>query len=161
MLAYILKRLAYAAPIALAVTVVCFLLVHIAPGNVSSVAPLSVIEGLLAGNINFLKTSSDATLFPQLLLKALVDHDPSGELAPFIYAARISSRESDKLRQLFACADGIAAWGGEAAIAAVREMAPGGCRVVDWGHKISFAYLAAESDGSFGSEAKDVVPPKE
>ena len=120
------------------------LLVHIAPGNVSSVAPLSVIEGLLAGNINFLKTSSDATLFPQLLLKALVDHDPSGELAPFIYAARISSRESDKLRQLFACADGIAAWGGEAAIAAVREMAPGGCRVVDWGHKISFAYLAAE-----------------
>ena len=24
-----------------------------------------------------------------------------------------------------------------------------------------FAYLAAESEGSFGSEAKDVVPPKE
>ena len=24
-----------------------------------------------------------------------------------------------------------------------------------------FAYLAAESEGSFGSEARDVVPPKE
>lgn len=53
MLAYILKRLAYAAPIALAVTVVCFLLVHIAPGDPLNAiapadAPAEVIEALKA-----------------------------------------------------------------------------------------------------------------
>ncbi|MGD9787887.1 MAG: acyl-CoA reductase [Sulfuricellaceae bacterium] len=135
------------------------LLVHVAPGNVSSVAPLSVVEGLLAGNINFLKTSTNATLFPQRLLAALLDHDPGGELAPFVYAARLSSREPEKLRQLFAAADGISAWGGETAIAAVRSMAPPGVRVVEWGHKISFAYLAAEKlhdEASLAAVARDV-----
>ncbi|MFT0893034.1 acyl-CoA reductase [Pseudochelatococcus sp. G4_1912] len=119
-------------------------LVHVAPGNVSSVAPLSVIEGMLSGNINFLKTSSGGSAFAQHLLATLVERDPSGALAPFVYAAEISSRETDRLRNLFSLADGIAAWGGEAAIAAVRDMAPQGCRVIDWGHKISFAYLAKE-----------------
>lgn len=53
MFAYILKRLAYAAPIALAVTVVCFLLVHIAPGDPLNAiapadAPAEVVEALRA-----------------------------------------------------------------------------------------------------------------
>lgn len=53
MLGYILKRLAYAAPIALAVTLVCFLLVHIAPGDPLNAvapadAPAEVIEALKA-----------------------------------------------------------------------------------------------------------------
>lgn len=40
MFAYLLKRLLYALPIALSVTLVCFLLVHIAPGDpLSAVAP--------------------------------------------------------------------------------------------------------------------------
>jgi phenylacetate-coenzyme A ligase PaaK-like adenylate-forming protein len=135
------------------------LLVHVAPGNVAAVAPLSVIEGLLAGNVNFLKTSGDATLFPQRLLAALLEHDPGGELAPFVYAARLSSRDADTLRTLFAAADGISAWGGEEAIAAVRGMAPAGCRVVEWGHKISVAYLAAEKladDASLAAVAREV-----
>ncbi len=40
MLSYLLKRLVYALPIALSVTLVCFLLVHIAPGDpLNAVAP--------------------------------------------------------------------------------------------------------------------------
>lgn len=134
-------------------------LVHVAPGNVSSVAPLSVIEGLLSGNINFLKTSSGGSAFAQHLLAALVERDTSGDLAPFIYVAEISSQETRRLRTLFSLADGIAAWGGEAAIAAVRDMAPQGCRVIDWGHKISFAYLAKEKlddEQSLQALARDV-----
>lgn len=135
------------------------LLVHVAPGNVSSVAPLSVIEGLLAGNINFLKCSSGATQFAPQLLAALIAQDPTGSLAPFIYSAQIPSRDTERLRALFSLADGIAAWGGEAAVAAVRDMAPAGCRVVDWGHKISFACLTAEmrdDADSLAAIARDV-----
>lgn len=53
MLSYLLKRLVYAAPIAVAVTVMCFLLVHIAPGDPLNAiapadAPVEVIEALKA-----------------------------------------------------------------------------------------------------------------
>lgn len=120
------------------------LLVHVAPGNVPTVAPLSVIEGLLAGNLNVLKASSHVPPFAQQLLAALVALDDSGALAPFISVVAVPSREIDRLRPLFALADGIAVWGGESAVAAIADLAPAGCRVVDWGHKISFAYLAAE-----------------
>ncbi len=120
------------------------LLVHIAPGNVPTVAPLSVIEGLLAGNLNILKSSSHVPPFAQQLLAALLACDASGTLAPFISVVAVPSRDIARLQPMFALADGIAAWGGEAAIAAIGNLAPAGCRVVDWGHKISFAYLAAE-----------------
>lgn len=51
MIAYMLKRALYAVPIALSVTLICFLLVHIAPGDpLSAVAPVDapteVIEAL-------------------------------------------------------------------------------------------------------------------
>lgn len=51
MIAYMLKRAIYAVPIALSVTLICFLLVHIAPGDpLSAVAPVDapteVIEAL-------------------------------------------------------------------------------------------------------------------
>ena len=120
------------------------LLVHVAPGNVPTVAPLSVIEGLLAGNLHILKTSGGVPPFAQQLLSALIELDADRVLAPFISVVSLSSRDTARLRALFALADGIAAWGGEAAIAAISDLAPDGCRVIDWGHKISFAYLSAE-----------------
>ncbi len=53
MLGYLLKRLTYTVPITLAVTVVCFLLVHIAPGDPLNAvapadAPAEVVEALKA-----------------------------------------------------------------------------------------------------------------
>ena len=53
-------------------------LVHVAPSNAASVAPLSVLEGLLSGNVNILKTSGSEGLFPPLFLKALFDCDLTG-----------------------------------------------------------------------------------
>ncbi|MEA1918917.1 MAG: acyl-CoA reductase, partial [Campylobacterota bacterium] len=41
-------------------------------------------------------------------------------------------------------ADVVSAWGSEEAIKSVRSMTPQGVRVVEWGHKISFAYFAKE-----------------
>jgi phenylacetate-coenzyme A ligase PaaK-like adenylate-forming protein len=119
------------------------LLVHVAPSNAPTAAPLSVIEGLLSGNVNFLKTSGSESWFPQLFLDGLARWDASGTLGRFIVAARIPSRRKDWLERIFAAADGIAAWGGEEAMREIRKLAPASARVVEWGHKISFAYLAS------------------
>jgi phenylacetate-coenzyme A ligase PaaK-like adenylate-forming protein len=118
--------------------------VHVAPLNAFTAGPLSVIEGLLSGNYNFLKTSGEESLFPQLLLEALVRCDATESLKSFVIAARISSRQKDLLKQVFSFADGIAIWGGEEAVQAVKELAPPSVRIVDWGHKISLMYVARE-----------------
>jgi phenylacetate-coenzyme A ligase PaaK-like adenylate-forming protein len=120
------------------------LLVHVVPGNAPTVAPLSVVEGLMSGNINVLKNSSRNGNFPQLVLKGIVDADPTGLLAPFVYAFRLSSSRRDILGLLFDAAHGIAAWGGEEAVASVQKMASAGTRIIDWGHRISFSYVSRE-----------------
>ncbi len=120
------------------------LLVHVAPTNVFTVGFLSIIEGLLSGNVNFLKTSGADTEFPQFIVKALIDSDPSGSLKDFAYVAQIPSKKTDLIKGLFSQADGISVWGGEETIANVRALAPQGVRIIGWGHKISFAYVARE-----------------
>ncbi|MEW1660147.1 MULTISPECIES: acyl-CoA reductase [unclassified Streptomyces] len=121
------------------------LLVHIAPGNAAGVAPLSVVEGLLAGNVNVLKTSSSDTALAQHLLAELAAADPTGALARRIVALRFPSSRQDLMRLLCAPADAVAVWGGEGAVEGVAELVPPGCRLIAWGHKISFAYLTRDA----------------
>lgn len=121
------------------------LLVHIAPGNAATVAALSVIEGLLAGNVNVLKISSADTPLAQHLLAELAAADPTGALARRIVALRFPSRRQDLMRLMCAPADAVAVWGGEDAVQGVAALIPPGCRLVEWGHKISFAYLTRDA----------------
>ena len=117
-------------------------LVHVAPTNAFAVGAYSVVEGLLSGNVNFLKTGGSDELFAQLFLKYLIDLDETKALAPKIIACRISSQSKELLQEIISHADGIAAWGNEDAIASLRALAPPHARLVDWGPKISFAYFA-------------------
>ncbi|UXY25347.1 acyl-CoA reductase [Streptomyces sp. HUAS TT20] len=135
------------------------LLVHIAPGNAASVAPLSVVEGLLAGNLNVLKTSASDTALALDLLAALGAADPTGLISERVIALRFPSSRREWLTALCDQADAIAVWGGDDAVSAVRELAPPGCRVVAWGHRVSFAYLtrdAAHDDALLDALAADV-----
>ncbi|RKT12230.1 phenylacetate-coenzyme A ligase PaaK-like adenylate-forming protein [Streptomyces sp. 1114.5] len=121
------------------------LLVHIAPGNAAAVAPLSTVEGLLTGNLNVLKTSSADTPLAQHLLAELAAADPTGALARRIVALRFPSARTDWLRQICGAADAVAVWGGEDAVRSVSELVPAGCRLIEWGHRISFAYLTRDA----------------
>ncbi|MGH4033516.1 acyl-CoA reductase [Actinomycetota bacterium Odt1-20B] len=121
------------------------LLAHIAPGNAAAVAPLSVVEGLLAGNVNVLKTSGGDSPLALHLLAELAAADPTGALARRIVALRFPSARREWLRLMCEPADAIAVWGGEDAVASVAELASPGCRLVEWGHKISLAYLTREA----------------
>ncbi|MCX5181112.1 acyl-CoA reductase [Streptomyces virginiae] len=124
---------------------------HIAPGNAATVAPLSIVEGLLAGNVNVLKTSSDDTLLTQHLMAELAALDPSGALAARIVVLRFPSSRQEWLRLMCAPADAVAVWGGEAAVEGVAAHVPAGCRLVEWGHRISFAYLTADAWSDAGT----------
>lgn len=135
------------------------LVAHIAPGNAATVAPLSVVEGLLAGNVNILKTSGGDTQLAQHLLAELAGLDPTGAIAARVIVLRFPSARQEWLSLMCAPADAVAVWGGESAVEGVAAHVPPGCRLVEWGHRISFAYLTRDTwddPGTLGALADDV-----
>lgn len=121
----------------------CGCVVHIAPANVFTAAAMGLVEGLMTGNVNVVKTSSRDGRVAALFAQALVQADTSDQLARYVAVLRLPSSAQQLLQQLLACADVVSVWGGEKAVAAVRAMAPGHARMVAWGHKLSFGYIAA------------------
>ncbi|POA35698.1 MULTISPECIES: acyl-CoA reductase [unclassified Pseudomonas] len=118
------------------------LVVHITPANAPLLGFCAVLESLLVGNINWLRPSSSDNSLSAQLLAAFLECDASGLLANCIAVLPV---DTDRLDLLCAHADGVSAWGGDAALKAIRRLVPSGCRWIDWGHKISFAYLSPEA----------------
>ncbi|QJI40383.1 long-chain-fatty-acyl-CoA reductase [Pseudomonas sp. ADAK2] len=118
------------------------LVVHITPANAPMLAFCAVLESLLAGNINWLRPSSSDQGLTARLLGALGRCDNSGRLADFIAVLPVATAD---IARLCTRADAVAAWGGETALRAIRQQVPIGCRWIDWGHRISFAYLSPEA----------------
>ncbi|WP_149828650.1 acyl-CoA reductase [Streptomyces tailanensis] len=116
-------------------------LVHIAPRNVAVAGVMSAVDGLLAGNVNVVKTSGMEGLFTQHALAALAAADPSGQLRRRLVVLRFSSRNTTWMRELCRPADAVTVWGTEEAVAGVTQFLPAGCRLVEWGPKISLTYL--------------------
>lgn len=134
-------------------------LVHIVPGNSPAVAPLSIIEGLLSGNINILKNSSKNSNFSQILLHRLAEVSPGGFLKPFIYAFQLSSKNTALLRKLFNITDAISVWGSEESVNAVKSTAPPNVKIIEWGHRISFSYITRDfirDEATLKRVAKDI-----
>lgn len=114
-------------------------LLHIAAGNMDVLPAYSVLEGLLAGNINLLKLPSLDGGLSLVLLKRLTEYEK--KLANYIYVFDTPSTDIEELGRLMELAHGIAVWGSDAAVRAVRAGAPANVRLIEWGHKLSFAYL--------------------
>jgi Acyl-CoA reductase (LuxC) len=115
------------------------LLAHVVPANVDTAGPVSLIEGLLSGNANIIKTSPRSGLGTQRLAADLIAMEPC--LAPFTIVLRCDSSRRSWLRQMCHHADGVVVWGSEAAVAGVADLVPAGARLIAWGPKISFGYL--------------------
>lgn len=121
------------------------LVAHIAPGNSPTVGALTVVDGLLSGNVNVVKVPGADGLFTHELLAELAACDPTGLIERYVVVLRFGSGRTDWLRQLCQAADAVAVWGGEAAEEGVAAHVRPGCRLVVWGHKISFAYLTSDA----------------
>jgi phenylacetate-CoA ligase len=126
------------------------LVVHITPGNAPLLGFCAVIEGLLAGNINWLRPSSSDQGLSARLLAALVQCDRSGQLRGHVAVLPAGTAQ---IARLCEAANGVSAWGGETALRAIRSQIPPGCRWIDWGHRISFIYLTADSASPAALEA--------
>ena len=119
-------------------------LFHVTAGNVPGLPVYSAVEGLLTGNVNLVKLPHGDKGLSLAALSLLTDAEPA--LADFLYAFDLPSSDRESLVALAALADGVVTWGGDGAVAAVRALAPAGCRLIEWGHRLSFAYIAGYED---------------
>ena len=114
-------------------------LMHIGAGNSLGLSAFSVIEGLLTGNINILKLPKNEGGISSRLLLELVKLEP--RLKPYIYVLDVSSKNSEVIGQLVEIANAVIVWGSDEAIKAIRQLVPPSLPIIEWGHKLSFAYF--------------------
>ncbi len=125
-------------------------MMHIGAGNVVALSVMSIIEGMLAGNINILKLPSYEGGISIKLLKALVEIQPM--LKPYIYVFDIPSHDTKTLTEIANLVDGVIVWGSDEAIEGIRQLAPPHLPLIEWGHRMSFAYFT-----SHDQQEKDIV----
>ena len=117
-------------------------LFHITAGNVDGLPFISLLDGLLTGNINIVKLPKEEGGITVSLLEELFKIEPS--LREYVYVFDYSSKDIHAMRKLATVADAIIVWGGDDAVSAVRKLADPNTKIIEWGHKISFAYVTKE-----------------
>lgn len=117
-------------------------LFHLGAGNAAGLGAYSVIEGLLAGNVNLLKPSSADRGVSSFLLKELVRLEP--ELAPYIHVFPIASDRQETIRRLAEMADGVVVWGSDETVRQVRAIVGPDKRLIEWGDRFSFVYCTEQ-----------------
>ncbi len=119
-------------------------LVQFLASNSPSLAVLSAFEGLLTGNINFIKLSKSSSDFTIRFFDEFFKDPVASSWKKLLIVAKVSSREKNILQKVLNEADGVVAWGGEESINEIRKMTPSRARLIEWGHRISFSYLTQE-----------------
>lgn len=130
-------------------------LLHVAPGNMAGLPAFTAAEGLLTGNLNLVKLPRGDKGLTLAVFQKLTEIEP--RLAPWLYAFDVPSKDTASLGRLAALADGIVTWGGDGAVAAMRELAPTGCKLIEWGHRLSFAYLSGWEGADLSALAEHIV----
>lgn len=113
---------------------------HIAAGNMDGLPAFSLAEGLLTGNINILKLPQADNGISLEIISRLIALEPA--LKDYIFVFDTPSSDIRAMQRMAELADGICVWGGEDAVKAVRSLAPTGAKLIEWGHKLGFCYIA-------------------
>ena len=114
-----------------------------AAGNLDGLPAYTALEGLLTGNINLVKLPSGDSGLSLALAKLLTDTEP--RLAPYLYVFPIPSSDRASLGTLPGWPMGSSPGAGTRPSPPLRALAPAGCRLIEWGHRLSFAYLSGEA----------------
>lgn len=115
-------------------------LFHIAAGNMDGLPAFSLAEGLLTGNVNILKLPQADNGMSLEIISRLVALEPA--LGDYIFVFDTPSTDIRAMQRMAEMADGLCVWGGEEAVKAVRSLAPAGAKLIEWGHKLGFCYIA-------------------
>ena len=116
-------------------------LFHIGAGNMDGISAFSALEGLLTGNVNLVKLPGGGDPVSEWLISRLLQAEP--KLKRYLHLFPIRSEEEGSMRELAEAADAVVVWGGDEAVKAVRRLADPGTKLIEWGNRLSFAYLPA------------------
>lgn len=132
-------------------------LFHIAAGNADGLPAFSVLEGLLTGNVNILKLPEADNGLSVEIFRRLIEIEPA--LERYVYIFDTPSSDIAAMRKMASMADGIVVWGGDEAVKAVRTLAPTGAKIIEWGHKLGFAYISGYENkgGELSSLAEHII----
>lgn len=119
------------------------LLVHIAAGNLPSPALMSIVLGLLVRSAQFVKCASGAALLPRLFAHSLYDAEP--KLGACLEVVEWAGGSAELETALFAHADAVTATGSDEMLAQLRQGLRPGLRLIGYGHRVSFGYIAQEA----------------
>lgn len=111
-------------------------------GNVPPPALQSLLSCLLVGTPVFLKLSSEAPAFPQLLRASLKHQDL---LLYDAVATETWSGPAIQTDALLRHVDVVQVYGGEATVQAIRMRTPARTRVIEHGPRVSLTYLTREA----------------
>lgn len=136
-------------------------LFHIAAGNADGLPAFSVLEGLLTGNVNLLKLPEADNGLSVEIFRQLIAIEPA--LKNFIYVFDTPSSDLQAMRRMAEMSDGIVVWGGETAVKAIRTLAPAGAKIIEWGHKLGFAYISGYEDkeAELSALAKHIISTRQ
>ena len=118
------------------------LLVHIASGNIPNPALMSLTLGLLTRSAQFVKCATGAAFLPRLFAHSLYDADP--KLGACVEIAEWRGGRVDLENAVFAEADCVTATGSDETLTAIRRRLPDRTRLVGYGHRLSFGFIAGE-----------------
>ena len=136
-------------------------LLHIAAGNIDGLPAFSVAEGLITGNVNILKLPQADNGLSITIIKKLIEIEP--EISEFVYVFDTPSSDLFSIKRMAEIADGIIVWGGDVAVSAVRKFTPTGCKLIEWGHKLGFAYISGyeNKDLELAALAEHIISTKQ
>src|SRR5579885_2274440 len=117
--------------------------VHIGAGNLPNPTLTSLIFGILLRSAQFVKCASGASFLPRLFVHSIYEADP--KLGACLEVAEWRGGNENLENALFAEADCVTVTGDDAALEAVRRRLPLKTRFIGYGHRVSFAFVAAEA----------------
>lgn len=117
------------------------LLAHVWAGNVPGLPLWSLVSGLLVKAPSVGKVSSAEPLTAAVFARLLVEVEP--RLAPALAVVWFRGGDVGCEQALFAQADTVLAYGGDATLAALRERLPAHVRWLPHGHKVSAGVISA------------------
>jgi len=114
--------------------------------------PVSVLQTMvlsaLLRSAQFVKCATGSALVPRLFAHSLYEADP--KLGACIEVAEWRGGSAELEQALFAESDCVVASGTDETLAAIRQRLPVRTRLVAYGHKVSFAFVAGRALTRFG-----------
>jgi hypothetical protein len=118
------------------------LLVHLTAGNLPNPTLMSMVLGVLARSAQFVKCARGAAFVPRLFAHSLYEQEP--KLGACLEIAEWRGGRGDLESALFEEADLVTVTGTDETVAEVRQRLPAKIRLLAYGHRVSFGYVAED-----------------